>query len=213
VEEGSVGAGTGTTLFGWKGGIGTASRTVPDSLGGYAVGALVQANFGGILTIGGMRVGEELGRYAYSDQLESADARGEAGHQGSCMVVLATDAPLSPRNLERLALRALLGLARTGSFMHNGSGDFVIAFSTRNPEPYAEPTPTASLELLYNDFVSPLFLAAVEAVEEAVLNALLKATTVTGRDGHTREAFPVDRLRAIIERIEGGGEGATPTER
>ena len=191
VVEGTVGAGTGTSAFGWKGGIGTASRLLPESLGGFTVGALVQSNFGGVLMIDGMRVGEALGRYSFRDAVEASG--------GSCMIVLATDAPLSPRNLERMASRAVMGLARTGSFMANGSGDFVIAFSTRNELPFEEENATRTDELLYNDFVSPLFLATVEAVEEAVLNSLLKATTVTGYRGHTREAFPVDALREMLQ--------------
>ena len=195
VPEGSVGAGVGTTAFGFKGGIGTASRVLPESHGGYTVGALVQSNFGGVLMIDGLRVGEALGRHSFRDVSE------ESG--GSCMIVLATDAPLSPRNLERMASRAVMGLARTGSFMSNGSGDFVIAFSTRNPVPYEELDSTRKEELLYNDFTSPLFLATVEAVEEAVLNSILKATTVTGRDGNTREAIPIDRVVEMIESREG----------
>jgi len=186
VPEGSVGAGTGTTAFGWKGGIGTSSRVLPDDLGGYTIGALVQSNFGGVLMVDGLRVDEAMGRAPF----DSSD--------GSCMIVLATDAPLSPRNLERMAARAVMGLARTGSFMSNGSGDFVIAFSTRNPVPYDEIYTTRTEELLYNDFTSPLFLATVEAVEEAVLNSLLKATTVTGHLGHTREAFPVEVLSEML---------------
>jgi D-aminopeptidase len=195
VEEGSVGAGTGTSAFGFKGGIGTASRVLPERLGGFTVGALVQSNFGGVLTMDGMRVGERLGRYAFRDAVEESD--------GSCMIVLATDAPLSPRNLQRLASRAVMGLARTGSFMSNGSGDFVIAFSTRNRVPYGELYTTRDDELLYNDFTSPLFLATVEAVEEAVLNSIVRATTVTGRDGNTREAIPIERLVEMIEVREG----------
>ncbi len=194
VEEGSVGAGAGTVAFGWKGGIGTSSRVLPEKLGGYTAGALVQSNFGGLLTIDGIRVGELLGRYSYREELEAARRRAD----GSCMIVLATDAPLSARNLERLARRAILGLARTGSFMSNGSGDFVIAFSTRNLEDHSPAKPTRQIEELANDFVSPLFLAAVESVEEAVYNSLLKATTVTGYDRHTAEAIPVDRLRQIF---------------
>jgi D-aminopeptidase len=196
VPEGSVGAGTGTSAFGWKGGIGTASRALPEGLGGFTVGALVQSNFGGVLTIDGLRVGEELGLYSYREAIEQSG--------GSCMIVLATDAPLSPRNLERMASRAVMGLARTGSFMANGSGDFVIAFSTRNQVPFDAAAPSRYEELLYNDFSSPLFLATVEAVEEAVLNSLLAATTVTGYNGHTREAFPIDSLRKMIETREAG---------
>jgi D-aminopeptidase len=191
VKEGSVGAGTGTSAFGWKGGIGTSSRVLPESLGGFTVGALVQSNFGGVLTIDGLRVGEALGRYSYSDHVEAA--------AGSCMIVLATDAPLSPRNLERMAARAVMGLARTGSFMDNSSGDFVIVFSTQNQVPYEAEYATRGDELLANDFASPLFLATVEAVEEAVLNSLLKATTVTGYRGNTREAFPVDFLKEMMQ--------------
>ena len=193
VEEGSVGAGTGTAALGWKGGIGTSSRVLPGSLGGYTVGALVQSNFGGILTIDGVRVGEKLGRYDFRDALAS----GREVQPGSCMIVLATDAPLSARNLERLARRAVLGLARAGSYMANGSGDFVIAFSTKNLEDYAPAGPTRTIEDLHNDYVSPLFLAAVEAVEEAVDNSLTRATTVTG-NGRTVEAIPIDRLREIL---------------
>ncbi len=195
VQEGSVGAGAGTVALGWKGGIGTSSRVLPQKLGGYTVGVLVQSNFGGLLTIDGVRVGELLGRYAYREELEGSQPRGE---DGSCMIVLATDAPLSARNLERLARRAILGLARTGSFMSNGSGDFVIAFSTRNLEDHSPGKALRQFEELHNDFVSPLFLAAVESVEEAVYNSLLKATTVTGHSQHTVEAIPVERLRKIL---------------
>jgi D-aminopeptidase len=194
VSEGSVGAGTGTVAFGWKGGIGTSSRVLPARLGGYTVGALVQSNFGGILTIDGVRVGEKLGRFDFREDLDT----GARGPDGSCMIVLATDAPLSSRNLERLARRAVLGLARTGSSMANGSGDFVIAFSTANPIPHAPPRPTRPVEELENDFVSPLFLAVVESVEEAVYNSLTRATTVTGYRGATVEALPLDRLRDLL---------------
>jgi D-aminopeptidase len=192
VEEGSVGAATGTMAFDWKGGIGTSSRKLPQGLGGYTVGALVQSNFGGILTIDGVPVGERLGRYPFQRELEKRES-------GSCMIVLATDAPLSSRNLERLAKRAVLGLARTGSFMSNGSGDFVIAFSTKNLVPYEPKSRTLAVEEVTNDAMSPLFLAAVESVEEAVYNSLLKATTVTGHQGHTGEAMPVERVRDLLK--------------
>jgi D-aminopeptidase len=191
VEEGAVGAGTGTVAFGWKGGIGTSSRVLPKTLGGYTVGALVQSNFGGILTIDGVPVGEKLGQYSFKEDLEKRES-------GSCMMVVATDAPLSSRNLERLARRAVLGLARTGSFLSNGSGDFVIAFSTKNLVPFEPKEKTLAVEELNNDAMSPLFLAAVEAVEEAVYNSLLKATTVTGYQGHRVEALPVDRVRELL---------------
>jgi D-aminopeptidase len=203
VEEGSVGAGTGTMAFGWKGGIGTSSRRLPARLGGYTVGALVQTNFGGVLAIDGVRVGERLGRYSFQEELAKRES-------GSCMIVLATDAPLSSRNLGRLAKRAVLGLARTGSFLSNGSGDFVIAFSTRNLVPYEPQERTVAIEEVTNDAMSPLFLAAVEAVEEAVYNSLLKATTVTGFQGHAAEAIPVDRVRELLAeagRVKSSKEG------
>ena len=192
VEEGSVGAGTGTVAFGWKGGIGTASRRLPQSLGGWTLGALVQTNFGGILTVDGVRVGEALKRFSFAEEL------GRVAGDGSCMIVLATDAPLSSRNLERLARRAELGLARTGSFVGNGSGDFVIAFSTRNRVPYDPREAVRRVEELENDHMDPLFLAAVESVEEAVYNSLTRATTVTGAGGRTVEAIPIDRLRELL---------------
>jgi D-aminopeptidase len=195
VPEGSIGAGTGTSALGWKGGIGTSSRVLPAGLGGYTVGALVQSNFGGILTIDGARVGELLGRYDFRDAVERSGA-GSAG-TGSCMIVIATDAPLSARNLERVARRAVLGLARAGSYMGNGSGDFVIAFSTRNLEEHGPAKPVRQVEELENDYVSPIFLAVVESVEEAIDNSLLKATTVTG-NGHTVEAIPIERLKQIL---------------
>jgi D-aminopeptidase len=189
VSEGSVGAGTGTSALGWKGGIGTSSRTMPDDYEQYTVGALVQTNYGGLLRVDGVPVGKRRGRYDFRSVVEGDD-------DGSCMIVLATDAPLSPRNLERMAKRAMLGLARTGSYSSNGSGDFVIAFSTQNRRTDAQaPRPDS---LLPNNRMSPLFLATVEAVEEAVYNALTTATTVTGRDGHTQEALPLDRLRTIL---------------
>ncbi len=194
VEEGSVGAGTGTVAFGWKGGIGTSSRRLPPTLGGWTVGALLQTNFGGLLTIDGVRVGERLGKFSFQEELAGAPGYGH----GSCMIVLATDAPLSARNLERLARRAMLGLARTGSFVGNGSGDFVIAFSTRNLVPHQSKESLRRVEELANDAMDPLFLAAVESVEEAVYNSLTKATTVTGAGGRTVEAMPVDRLRELL---------------
>jgi D-aminopeptidase len=194
VAEGCVGAGTGTIAFWFKGGIGTSSRLLPEALGGWTVGGLVQTNYGGILTIDGVRVGEKLGRHAFRRQLEGGDEAGD----GSCMIVLATDAPLSARNLQRLARRAVLGLARTGSFMSNGSGDFVIAFSTANRIPHNPPPEPRRVEELPNEALSPLFLAAVETVEEAVYNSLTAAVTTTGRDGHTVEAIPIDRLHEML---------------
>jgi D-aminopeptidase len=206
VEEGTVGAGTGTRAFGWKGGIGTASRVLGEDLGGYTVGALVQSNFGGILMVDGLHVGEALGQIPYRAPVPAEGSRNSPDRDaGSCMIVLATDAPLSPRNLGRMAKRAVLGMTRTGSFMHNGSGDFVIAFSTRNRIPYEGPGRPAKVELLPNGLMSPLFLATVEAVEEAVLNSLTRATTVTGHLGHRVEAFPVERLREMAGKRRAAG--------
>ena len=197
VEEGSVGAGTGTTNFGWKGGIGTASRVLPDELGDYTLGAIVQTNYGGLLRIDGVPVGEALGQYSFRSVVEGESNGQSPGSEdeGSCMIVLATDAPLSPRNLERIAKRAIMGLARTGSFMSNGTGDFVIAFSTPNR---TQDGAVQSVDQLANRAMSPLFLATVEAVEEAVYNALTAATTVQGRAGHVIEALPLDRVETLL---------------
>jgi D-aminopeptidase len=184
VAEGSVGAGTGTSCYGYKGGIGTSSRVLPDTAGGFTLGVLVQSNFGGILEVNGAPVGKELGRY-YLEDMASADQDSSA--DGSCMMVVATDAPLSPRNLKRLAKRAMLGMATTGSPSTNGSGDYVIAFSTNS-----------SLQVLSNAEISPLFQAAKEATQEAIYNSLFMATSVSGRDGHRREAIPLDRVMEIL---------------
>lgn len=201
VEEGAVGAGAGTVCFGWKGGIGTVSRRLPESLGGWTVGALVQSNFGGVLTIDGRRIGEALGQYSFRSHLERDDDVEEedrtSSGDGSCMIIIATDAPLTARQLERLARRGPLGLARTGSFMSNGSGDFILAFSTANRIVYHSPIETVEIEHLRDDAMSPLFLAAVEAVEEAIYNSLTTATTTTG-NGRTIEAIPIDRLKSLL---------------
>lgn len=207
VDEGSVGAGTGTVAFGFKGGIGTSSRKLPATLGGYTIGVLVQANFGGVLTIVGAPVGKELGRYYLRDEVEGktpSPSRGALRQtpdtaDGSCMVVVATDAPLDARNLKRLAARAIMGLARTGSSGSDGSGDYVIAFSTA-PELRIRPgdsTRARQVTVLGNQAMSPLFEAVIEATEEAILNSLFKATTVTGR-GHTVEALPLDETMRIL---------------
>ena len=210
VDEGSVGAGTGTRAFGWKGGIGTSSRVVPDELGGYTVGVLVQSNFGGILSIAGAPVGRELGRYSFqgtapapgSDTPFGADQGEEQGGgdegQGSIMMVVATDAPLSPLKLERVARRAMMGLARTGSFAGNGSGDYVIAFSTASGVRRGGDEVLA-VEEVANSRMSSLFLATVEATEEAVYNSLFKATTVSGM-GNTAEALPIDETLEVLRR-------------
>ncbi len=194
VKEGNVGAGTGTVCFGWKGGIGTASRVLPKATGGYTVGVLVQTNFGGVLQVDGAPVGEELKKYFLSGQLENAD--------GSCMMVVATDAPLDARNLERLAQRAMMGLAKTGGIASNGSGDYVIAFSTnagiRVMHDKNERTDSASF--LRNDVVSPLFLAVIEATEEAIINSLFAAETMTGKDGRKIEALPKEEVIKILKK-------------
>ncbi|MCG3159333.1 MAG: Beta-peptidyl aminopeptidase BapA [Acidobacteria bacterium] len=206
VEEGAVGAGTGTVAFGWKGGIGTASRVVPQSLGGYTVGALVQSNYGGVLTINGAPVGRELGKYYLKEQVEgrriSQNLPGENQvsdrADGSIIMVVATDAPMDARNLKRLAARAMLGLARTGSPSTNGSGDYVIAFSTANRVRASENL--RNMQAVGNEAMSPLFEAVVEATEEAIYNSMFKATTVTGRDGHRVEALPIEKTVEILKK-------------
>ena len=213
IEEGAVGAGTGTVAFGFKGGIGTSSRKLPGPLGGYTVGVLVQSNFGGILTINGAPVGRELGQYYLKGQLSSSDSNlCKPGNtdislchsaDGSIIIVIATDAPVDHRNLQRLAARAMMGLARTGAAGSNGSGDYAIAFSTA-PELRILAGPNnrnskSPVTLLSNESMSPLFLAVIEATEEAIYNSLFRATTTTGR-GHTVEALPIDRTLDILKR-------------
>ncbi len=199
VTEGSVGAGTGTQAFGFKGGIGTSSRVLPEALGGFTIGVLVQTNFGGTLSVNGAPVGRELEAYAYREELEG-DRAGDDREDGSIMIVVATDAPLTARSLDRLGLRAIMGLARTGSFAHNGSGDYVIAFSTdpavRRPRSSAAPVTAPSL---VNESMSPLFAATAEATEEAIYNALFKATTVSSSRG-TLEAIPLEPLLEILDK-------------
>jgi D-aminopeptidase len=199
VEEGAVGAGTGTVAFGWKGGIGTASRHLPAGLGGYTVGVLVQTNFGGVLTIAGAPVGLELGRYDLREELKRAGSGRDKG-DGSCMMVIATDAPLDARGLKRLASRAWLGLARTGGIASNGSGEYAIAFSTALQVRIRadDPALTRKVEIVTTNAMTPLFLAAIEATEEAVYNSLFKATTTTG-NGHTIEALPIERTAQILK--------------
>jgi D-aminopeptidase len=196
VTEGAVGAGAGTVAFGFKGGIGTSSRVIPASLGGYTTGVLVQSNFGGVLQVLGAPVGKELGRYAFRNDVERE--RGD----GSIMIVVATDAPLSDRNLKRLAARAIMGLSRTGSSASNGSGDYVLAFSSsptvrRRVAQGGAASAVRQVEDLGNDAMSALFQGVVEATEEAIYNSMFKATTVTSR-GRTIEALPLDRLREIL---------------
>ena len=200
VEEGAVGAGTGTVAFGWKGGIGTASRRVPEKLGGYTVGVLAQTNYGGVLTIAGAPVGQELGQYYLREELKDAGAVKDTG-KGSIMIVLATDAPLDARNLKRLAARAWLGVARTGSSASNGSGDYAIAFSTALQVRIhsQDKSLTQHMEVLTNDATSPLFEAAIEATEEAIYNSVFRATTTTAH-GHTVEALPLDKTIPILRK-------------
>lgn len=194
VEEGNVGAGTGTVCFGFKGGIGTSSRLLPSSLGGYTVGVLVQTNFGGVLQIDGIPVGEELEKFSFSRNVNS-------GADGSCMIVVATDAPVDARNLERIAKRAIMGLARTGGIASNGSGDYVIAFSVAEENLIANPGRgrIPDNRFLPNASVSPLFLATIEATEEAILNSLFAAETMEGYNGHRVEKIPVDRVIEMIK--------------
>jgi D-aminopeptidase len=196
VAEGSVGAGTGTVAFGWKGGIGTSSRVVPASLGGYTVGVLVQSNFGGVLQVMGAPVGRTLGRWSFQREVEGQGAARERGN-GSIVMVVATDAPLSDRNLRRLAARAIMGLARTGSSASNGSGDYVLAFSTATQVRRAWDAKRLQVEELANEEMSALFQAVVEGTEEAIYNSLFRATTVTG-NGRTVEAIPIERVREVL---------------
>ena len=223
VEEGNVGAGTGTRALGFKGGIGTSSRVIPEKDGGYTVGVLVQSNFGGILTVDGVPVGEELGNHYMAGQTASSKSdknSTETSHRitpsdpmtaasgynydidGSVMIVVATDAPITARNLERLAKRAFMGIARVGGFASNGSGDYVIAFSTHPDVRISldENGPKLSNTELKNSEMSPLFLAAVEATEEAILNSLFMAETMQGADGRVQEALPVDEVLEIMRK-------------
>lgn len=197
VQEGSVGAGTGTVCFGFKGGIGTSSRKLPESLGGYTIGVLVQSNFGGVLQIDGVPVGKELGKFSFSDRLLN-------NVDGSCMMVVAINAPLDARNLQRLAKRAFMGMAKTGGIASNGSGDYVIAFSTAESlrVPHQPAEPVLQNMVLQNDFVSPLFMAAIEATEESIINSLFAAKTTIGRDGNKANALPLDKVISILKKYK-----------
>lgn len=195
VPEGNVGAGTGTVCFGFKGGIGTSSRLLPAAVGGHTVGVLVQTNFGGVLQVDGVPVGEELRQFYMSQYVkDSAD--------GSCMIIVATDAPVDARNLERMAKRAIMGLAKTGGIASNGSGDYVIAFSAHPGlrVPYTSAEKTETVNLLRNEEMSPLFMAVIEATEEAILNSLFKAETMEGREQRVVEALPLDKVVKILEK-------------
>lgn len=193
VEEGNVGAGTGTVCFGFKGGIGTASRVIPESLGGYTVGVLVQTNFGGVFEINGVPVAKELGRYPYKNEMEA---------DGSCMIVVITDAPIGSRNLERMAKRAMLGLAKTGGIASNGSGDYVIALSTAKENLINTTNDLAyhKLKELKNGKVTPLFLATIEATEEAIINSLFAAKDMKGRNNHNIKALPIEDILGIMKK-------------
>lgn len=197
VEQGSVGAGTGTVCFGFKGGIGSSSRKLSQSLGGYTVGVLVQTNFGGVLQIDGVPVGEELGKFSFSDKLLN-------NVDGSCMMVVATDAPLDARNLERLAKRAFMGMAKTGGIASNGSGDYVIAFSTAESIriPHQPQAPVSTSGFLHNDYTSQLFMAAIEATEEAIINSLFAATNTSGKSSRYVEALPLDKVVPILKKYK-----------
>jgi len=194
IAEGNVGAGTGTVCFGFKGGIGTASRILPEKLGGYTAGVLVQTNFGGVLRIDGVPVGGELEKYYLRDELnENAN--------GSCMIVVATNAPLDARSLERLAKRAFMGLAKTGGIASNGSGDYVIAFSTDSSLQVPHHAPELlEQKVLSNDALSPLFMAVIEATEEAIINSLFAAENMKGKNGRIIEALPKDKVKSIMKK-------------
>ncbi|WP_432709533.1 P1 family peptidase [Pedobacter sp.] len=195
IAEGAVGAGTGTVCFGYKGGIGTSSRLLPKSLGGYSVGVLVQSNFGGVLQIDGVPVGKTLGKFDFSSKImNSAD--------GSCMIIVATDAPLDSRNLERLAKRAFMGLAKSGGIASNGSGDYVIAFSTAEDlrTPHQSPDVAKAVAYLSNDQISPLFMAAIEATEEAIINSLFAGSSMTGKQGNQVQALPIEKVLPILKK-------------
>ena len=194
VAQGNVGAGTGTVCFGWKGGIGTSSRILPESLGGWTVGVLVQSNYGGILEIDGVPVGKRLGQYEFKKNVESGSA------DGSCMMVIITDAPLDARNLERVAKRAVMGLAKTGGIASNGSGDYVIALSVAPGNLVRPGESLQNVTLLSNDRMSPLFEATIEATAEALWNSLFMAETLSG-NGSTVKALPVPEVLKMLRKI------------
>ena len=197
VEEGCVGAGTGTICFGWKGGIGTSSRVLPADLGGYTVGVLVQTNYGGILEINGAPVGQRLGQYSFKGSVENPDY--QLNPDGSCMMVIITDAPLDARNLERMAKRAMMGMAKSGGIASNGSGDYVIALSVYPENLIDENTDKYYPTLLHNDAMSPLFEATIEATAEALWNSLFMATTMKGLNGRVVEALPIQQALQAMQ--------------
>ncbi len=195
VPEGNVGAGTGTICFNYKGGIGTSSRVLPKSLGGYTIGVIVQSNFGGTLEIAGVPIAKEMGNYPFKDAIEKSD--------GSCMIVVVTDAPIDARNLERVAKRAMMGLAKTGGIASNGSGDYVIAMSVAKNN-FVTDNATYKTEVLPNDSMTPVFLATIEATEEAILNSLFAAQTMTAKGGKKIEALPVQKVMEIMKKYGRG---------
>ena len=202
IEEGSVGAGTGTVCFGFKGGIGTSSRKLLDDLGGFTIGVLVQTNFGGILRINGAPVGEELQQYYLREKIEPQLDKSSNGHDGSCMIVVATDAPLNARQLKRIAKRAVYGLVRSGGITSHGSGDYVIAFST-SPKvhyPYQSDAVIQQKEILRDEHLSPIFLAVEEATEEAIYHSLFAAEDMSGYQKHEVKALPEDKVKSILKK-------------
>ncbi len=198
VMEGNVGAGTGTIAFGYKGGIGTSSRKLPANLGGHTIGVIVQTNFGGVLQINGVPVGKELGKFSFSNNLLN-------NVDGSCMIIVATDAPLDARNLERLAKRAFLGLGKTGGIASNGSGDYVVAFSTAESVrvPNVNKERLLKQEVVPNDLTSPIFMAAIEATEEAIINSLFAAQSMKGAGNSSIEAIPMQKVLDIMKQYNG----------
>lgn len=193
VEQGNVGAGTGTICFGFKGGIGTSSRVLPESLGGYTIGVLAQTNYGGILEIDGVQVGQKLQKHDFIDHVRRTE-----NVDGSCMMVIITDAPLDSRNLERVAKRAMMGLAKTGGIASNGSGDYVIALSVAPENLINDNAKTITTTVLSNGQMSPIFAATIEATAEALWNSLFMAESMTGRNGNHVDALPVQQVLEML---------------
>ena len=193
VEQGNVGAGTGTICFGFKGGIGTSSRVLPESLGGYTIGVLVQTNYGGILEIDGVQVGQRLQKHDFINHVRKAE-----NVDGSCMMVVITDAPLDSRNLERVAKRAMMGMAKTGGIASNGSGDYVIALSVAPGNLINDTARTITSTVLANGEMSSIFAATIEATAEALWNSLFMAESMTGWGGNHVDALPVERVLEIL---------------
>ena len=193
VEQGCVGAGTGTICFGFKGGIGTSSRVLPESLGGYTIGVLVQTNYGGILEIDGVQVGQRLHKHDFINHVRKTD-----NMDGSCMMVVITDAPLDSRNLERVAKRAMMGMAKTGGIASNGSGDYVIALSVAPGNLIDSRAKTITSTVLANGEMSSIFAATIEATAEALWNSLFMAEPMTGQGGYHVDALPVEQVLEML---------------